>query len=472
MSVKIKIYHSPLLHHAQITPQQMAMQEATPAPLHSAAFVGNAFVDQYYPILHQNPELLYKFYEDSSVLSRPDSSGSMTTVTTLQAINDKIMSFHYGEYKMEIETADAQDSYKKGKFGQSFFLAPQDNGYFVLNDIFTYIEEKKSLQENSASVDGINETAPTAALTPDPEANHVPDHLVVDPATPSFEEEEDLNNVAEVCDPSDNEEGSVIEEEAVVEPPSISSENEISTVVNSAPAAQEDAPKKSYASIVKVMKGSATSTPVFATSTVRAAPANIDQQLAGSAKSAPAPEALTPTSDSAPESSNINEEGFSIYVRHLPLSATVPQLEEEFKKFGPIKQDGIQVRSNKQGFCFGFVEFESLSSMQSALEASPITIGDRQAVVEEKRTTTRVGASGRGRYPPGRGGFRNDNFRGRGNFGGGRGYGRNESRNQGEYSGRARGPTGRNGEAYQRVNQNGSGKTGRQGGMAWNSASS
>lgn len=83
-----------------------------------------------------------------------------------------------------------------------------------------------------------------------PEANHVPDHLVVDPATPSFEEEEDLNNVAEVCDPSDNEEGSVIEEEAVVEPPSISSENEISTVVDSAPAAQEDAPKKSYASIV------------------------------------------------------------------------------------------------------------------------------------------------------------------------------------------------------------------------------
>ncbi|RVW35578.1 putative G3BP-like protein [Vitis vinifera] len=387
----------------------MAMQEATPAPLHSAAFVGNAFVDQYYPILHQNPELLYKFYQDSSVLSRPDSSGSMTTVTTLQAsavgfnivlhklhhgsfgplnyqaINDKIMSFHYGEYKMEIETADAQDSYKEGvtvlvtgsvtlkdnvkrKFGQSFFLAPQDNGYFVLNDIFTYIEEKKSLQENFVSVDGINETAPTAALTPDPEANHVPDHLVVDPATPSFEEEEDLNNVAEVCDPSDNEEGSVIEEEAVVEPPSISSENEISTVVDSAPAAQEDAPKKSYASIVKVMKGSATSTPVFAASIVRAAPANIDQRLAGSAKSALAPEALTPTSDSAPESSNINEEGFSIYVRHLPLSATVPQLEEEFKKFGPIKQDGIQVRSNKQGFCFGFVEFESLSSMQSALE--------------------------------------------------------------------------------------------------------
>ena len=85
---------------------------------------------------------------------------------------------------MEIETADAQDSYKKGvivlvtgsvtvkdnvkrKFGQTFFLAPQDNGYFVLNDIFTYIEENKSLLVNSASVDVINETAPMATLTPD-----------------------------------------------------------------------------------------------------------------------------------------------------------------------------------------------------------------------------------------------------------------------------------------------------------------
>ena len=84
-----------------------------------------------------------------------------------------------------------------------------------------------------------------------PEANHAPDRLVVDPATPSFDEEEEaLNNVAEVCDPSDNEEQSVIEEEAVVEPPTISSETEVPTAVDSAPAAQEDAPKKSYASIV------------------------------------------------------------------------------------------------------------------------------------------------------------------------------------------------------------------------------
>ena len=74
-----------------------------------------------------------------------------------------------------------------------------------------------------------------------------------------------------------------------------------------------------------------------------------------------------------------------------------------------------------------------------------------------------VGNSGRGRYPAGRGGFRSDSFRGRGNFGGGRAHGRNEFRNQGEFSGWPKGPSGRTGEGYQRVDQNGSGRVGRQG---------
>ena len=63
----------------------MAMLAASPAAmLPSAQVVGNAFVEQYYHILHQSPEVVYKFYQDSSVLSRPDSDGVMTSVTTMQ----------------------------------------------------------------------------------------------------------------------------------------------------------------------------------------------------------------------------------------------------------------------------------------------------------------------------------------------------------------------------------------------------
>jgi len=43
-------------------------------------------------------------------------------------------------------------------------------------------------------------------------------------------------------------------------------------------------------------------------------------------------------------------EGYSIYVRNLPQNATATQLHEVFKTFGPIKQGGVQVRSNKVAF--------------------------------------------------------------------------------------------------------------------------
>lgn len=76
---------------------------------------------------------------------------------------------------------------------------------------------------------------------------------MVDRAT-SFEEE-DLNNGPEVCDPSDNDEGSVIEEE-IVEPPAYSTQNQgladVDPTPDPAPETQEDVPKKSYASIVSL----------------------------------------------------------------------------------------------------------------------------------------------------------------------------------------------------------------------------
>ena len=72
-------------------------------------------------------------------------------------------------------------------------------------------------------------------------------------------EAEDING-AEVYDPSDNDEGSVLEEEVIDDPQTHSSQNEANTFVSSDPApvqeekqsyaAQEE--KKSYASIVSL----------------------------------------------------------------------------------------------------------------------------------------------------------------------------------------------------------------------------
>lgn len=57
---------------------EMAVSDASPTP----QMVGNAFVEQYYSILHQEPDQVHRFYHESSVLSRPEEDGSMTVVTS------------------------------------------------------------------------------------------------------------------------------------------------------------------------------------------------------------------------------------------------------------------------------------------------------------------------------------------------------------------------------------------------------
>lgn len=81
-----------------------------------------------------------------------------------KAINEKILSSDSSEYQSEIQTVDAQESYNGGvlilvtghltgkdnvkrSFTQTFFLAPQEKGYFVLNDIFRYTDAIHNQQQ-------------------------------------------------------------------------------------------------------------------------------------------------------------------------------------------------------------------------------------------------------------------------------------------------------------------------------------
>lgn len=89
-----------------------------------------------------------------------------------QAINEKILSLNHGEYRAEITYVDVQESYNGGlhvlvigylegkeskdnmilrNFSQAFFLAPQEKGYFVLNDVLRYVEDINHLRGNRNS---------------------------------------------------------------------------------------------------------------------------------------------------------------------------------------------------------------------------------------------------------------------------------------------------------------------------------
>ncbi|KAJ8466619.1 hypothetical protein OPV22_029171 [Ensete ventricosum] len=393
----------------------MASEQSAPVgSSHPAQVVGNAFVNQYYHVLHRSPQLVFRFYQEASKLGRPDPRGEMSSVTGMDAINEKILSVDYSEFRAEIKTVDAQESLDGGIV---------DKGYYVLNDIFRYVDDGNDQWESGALTSG--DRAPLApeqgfdgTLEQQQEAPPKQDQQVTEAP-----EEVELNE-GEVFNSPEIEDAPTLEEEA----PTIQMIDEVAKISQTAVADSgsaailEGAPKKSYASIVKVMKENAPPS-VPAPVPSRSAVVDIDQQ----ASPAPAPN-NTSAGSTAGESNSTQEsevDGYSIYIKNLPLNATPAQLEEEFKKFGPIKPGGIQVRSHKQqGFCFGFVEFEVASAVQCAIEASPVMIGGRQAFVEEKRPNSSRGNS-RGRFLPGRGGgYRNDGMRGRGNYGGGRGYGR------------------------------------------------
>ncbi|XP_022860085.1 ras GTPase-activating protein-binding protein 2-like isoform X2 [Olea europaea var. sylvestris] len=365
----------------------MTMQTTMPS-VPSAQVVGNAFVEQYYHILHHSPEMVHRFYLDTSALSRPESDGVLTTVTTMKGINDKICSFDYKNYKAEIKTADAQDSYKDGvivlvtgcltgkdnlkkKFTQTFFLAPQDKGYYVLNDVFRYICEIES-DTSVGEIIGVDDTSQSNSLTPDPEPTQVLDPPNLNQAT---SQTEGVEIVEEKADDQVNDEMQVsndVDIPVVVE--SHLEKNHISTIAESAmsSSSQENAPKKSYASIIISQSKKGPTKVYVPANTLRVAPIITEKQSINSVAPASSPEPSNLTAPvNEPESHDTEDEveGHSIYIRNLPLYITVAQLESEFKKFGPIKKIGVQVRRKKQqGFCFGFVEFQEFSSMQRAIQ--------------------------------------------------------------------------------------------------------
>ncbi|KAL7263967.1 hypothetical protein ACSBR1_002005 [Camellia fascicularis] len=309
--------------------------------------VGNAIVQQYYHIQHQSPELVHRFYQDMSKLGRPDGNGTMIITTTMQAINEKILSLNCGEYRTEIKSVDAQESYNGGflvlvtgylaakdnmiqKFTQTFFLAPQEKGYFVLNDMFRYMEDIKHHNGNQSSANDVE-----APLTPE-KGNILLlcGRDVFEQTMVSIE-----FNGEEALSPSDDGEVSIVEEEVLVADIVDEVPDDLQMVVESNSKIDE-MPNKSYASIVMDMKESAVPLSSPAPPAPRRSVTKSQGQQVNLAQ-ASASAAEPPLSGSnAIENGNNQEgeaDGYSIYIKGLPLNATLALLEKEFKRFGPTK---------------------------------------------------------------------------------------------------------------------------------------
>jgi hypothetical protein len=162
--------------------------------------VGWYFVEQYYTTLSRNPEKLYLFYNKRSQFVSGQETAKVAVCVGQRAINDRIKELDFQDCKVRVTNVDSQasdsniviqvigeisnKSQAHKRFTQTFVLATQTNGYFVLNDIFRYLNDEED--EPEADVEpGVEEAAPV------PEAA---DESLASGATPDIHEPKTLTS--------------------------------------------------------------------------------------------------------------------------------------------------------------------------------------------------------------------------------------------------------------------------------------
>ncbi|KAL2031474.1 hypothetical protein VTO58DRAFT_106825 [Aureobasidium pullulans] len=147
--------------------------------------VGWYFVEQYYTTLSRSPEKVYLFYNKRSQFVSGNETEKVAVCVGQRAINDRIKELDFSECKVRVTNVDSQasddhiviqvigeisnKSAPHKKFTQTFVLAAQTNGYFVLNDIFRYIIDEEDEAEATEEPAAVQEPAPTAAEEPEHE---------------------------------------------------------------------------------------------------------------------------------------------------------------------------------------------------------------------------------------------------------------------------------------------------------------
>nr|KJB10042.1 hypothetical protein B456_001G181600 [Gossypium raimondii]KJB10043.1 hypothetical protein B456_001G181600 [Gossypium raimondii] len=337
------------------------------------------------------------------------------TINSLDSWNGGVLVMVSGSVKIK-------DFSSRRKFVQTFFLAPQEKGYFVLSDILQFIDDGETsqlpastLQENKHDAQP-NLSSPVAEpqysdYVLEEEAReyvnsvHIDDDPIDKYSLPEQPQEEDFEH-------------EVVVEEAPADE-TLASHHNVVGIVQEIPAMPleepvGEPPRKTYASIVllRVPKEQAVSS-------VRVQPSyNKVSQSTSEWDHIPEPtsqqshlawlDVSESAAEKAVEEGLVSEEGEyigeykSVYVRNLPSTVTVSEIEQEFKNFGRIKPDGVFIRNRKDvvGVCYAFVEFEDIFAVHNAIKASHIQLGERQVYIEERRpnsSSTRGGRRGRGR---------------------------------------------------------------------------
>ncbi|KAM0514030.1 hypothetical protein ACHAPE_007120 [Trichoderma viride] len=464
--------------------------------------VGWYFVEQYYTTLSKSPEKLHLFYgKQSQFVSGLEAQVANVSVGR-QAIQERIKQLDFQDCKVRVSNVDSQASFdniviqvigeisnKSGepkKFVQTFVLAQQPSGYFVLNDMLRYINEDEEEQvvaeaEQEAPAAEPEASAPEVPVAAAPESAEEDvkiEAVNADEVDQKLEEASKVNGtdaeepaeaaettVAEPEKPApadlENAAKAVAEEEAkevaeLPKEPSPTPAHKPTAKPETAAPVEPAAPKMpmTWASRAAAAAGPRPVVPLPKTATPPApaqnrapapAAAAATQPTAAVAAAAAAAPASAPAAEATKEISgwqtagvdskrqgrpqsivaNAEKEGTMGYVKYVTEKVQDAELKSALAAFGELTYFDINRAKN----C-AFVEYKTVEGYQAALAGKNLTVNGENIVVEPRRPKANTYG---GNFGAGRG---NASGRGRGGFDGNRPGGQNA---RGNFTGQGRG---------------------------------
>lgn len=441
--------------------------------LHHPATVGSTFMRQYYHFLAKEPASLHRFYKDESTWCHGVGSHMQESISGQRAINEEILRRGYEGARVDLDAGsiDCQASLHGGvfvlvtgvmtlassavpkPFVQTFFLAVQPKGYFVLNDCLRFLElptattgtstvtakpsPKKQVQTPVKHVESVPVTvaspkkentkqlAPEAPKTPVKIASPVKTTV----ASPKPKEPAPAPaSTAPVAAPSSPVKKTTTTPEA--KKPATPKPSETKPATPASPVAKPATPAK-VASPIPAPAAAAPAKPVepvapaapktwaalftpAVVATVATKPVAASNGASVASKPTPATTVATVTTTTATTEASAaapqekeKKRYFSLFIRDVPTQTKEAELRELFKSYGSIANVAIP-----GGRGFAFVDFYEQESMRAVLAD-----GEKEFKVHDK--VLQVGERTERKNDKERGSFRADNTRG--GRGGGRG---------------------------------------------------
>ncbi|KAF9435188.1 hypothetical protein BGZ76_006750, partial [Entomortierella beljakovae] len=416
--------------------------------------VGMMFVHEYYTFLNKEPSRLHCFYNKQSTMSHGIQGEEIHVCHGQQDIHSKILGLGFEDCKVLVSNVDSQSSLNGGimiqvlgemsnkggpsqKFVQTFFLAEQPKGYYVLNDIFRYLKDDHDTELEGESDEPEVEEVATVVVE-----DAVVIEEVVPVVTPPVAEvvpvEEVKVEAQEEKKPAVVEEKKSVEKKADNKKHDKKSEKKDSKKDETKEAKKdikkEEAAEKPKANESSKKQQNATTVAAAAAAPVAAVPAESTQEetttnipdaapvVAPAPAAAPEPSkpktwanlaANNPSqwgshANAAAKGTTINvaqpaaksqtpqptqsqnkpqsqrpsgrDEVHGIYVKNVTEKMTIDQLREVFSKFGSVKHVELTNKKN----C-AYVDFDSNDAVQAALKQNKVNVGSEVVLAEERR---------------------------------------------------------------------------------------